>query len=250
MCNRYVSPSEREIEDFWHIGRKNPVPWHRDVAPLRLAPILKPWDGPGLDLVVAQWGMIPPGSATRIPRAKPKPGQKEGSRLSTNNARAERIDTAWTFRYSWKDGRRCLIPALSFDEPNWETLKNVWWRFRRADGAPWALAGLWSEWQDNETGEVVPNFTMLTINADAHPLMKRMHKPEVDPKTKQPLPPDQQDKRSVVAIEPADFERWLTGTVEEARALLMLTPVEQFDAQPLPQVPKAEDPPEQPSLLD
>lgn len=36
---------------------------------------------------------------------------------------------------------------------------------------------------------------MLTVNADDHPIMSRMHKP--DPK----LPPDQQDKRSVVAIE-------------------------------------------------
>lgn len=32
---------------------------------------------------------------------------------------------------------------------------------------------------------------MLTLNADNHPLMNRMHKP--DPK----LPPDQQDKRSL-----------------------------------------------------
>lgn len=42
---------------------------------------------------------------------------------------------------------------------------------------------------------------MLTINADSHPLMRRMHKP--DPK----LPADQQDKRSVVPIEFADVDR-------------------------------------------
>lgn len=36
---------------------------------------------------------------------------------------------------------------------------------------------------------------MLTINADSHPMMSRMHRP--DPK----LPPDQQDKRSDVATE-------------------------------------------------
>ena len=44
---------------------------------------------------------------------------------------------------------------------------------------------------------------MLTINADHHPLMRRMHKP--DPQ----LPPDAQDKRSVIAIEADDVERWL-----------------------------------------
>jgi len=234
MCNRYVSPDTREIEAQWSIGRRNPVPWYRDMAPLRAGPILRAWQGDGMDLEVAQWGMIPRGSPERVPRMKPKPGQKQGARLSTNNARAERVATAWTFKWAWADGRRCLIPAVSFDEPNWESGRNEWWRFRRCDGTLWALAGLWDEWRDPETGEIVPNYTMMTINADDHPLMRRMHKPELDPKTKQPLPPEKQDKRSVVAIEEKDWERWLRGTVEEARALLQLTPVEEFDAGPLP----------------
>lgn len=55
---------------------------------------------------------------------------------------------------------------------------------------------------------------MLTINADDHPIMSRMHKP--DPK----LPADQQDKRSVVAIEAGDVDQWLVGTLADAQALL------------------------------
>jgi putative SOS response-associated peptidase YedK len=39
------------------------------------------------------------------------------------------------------------------------------------------LAGLWNTWIDKETGEVRDNCTMLTLNADGHPLMGRMHKP-------------------------------------------------------------------------
>ena len=61
----------------------------------------------------------------------------------------------------------------------------------------------------------------------SHPLMRRMHKP--DPK----LGPDAQDKRSVVAIEFEDVDQWLHGTVDEARALVRLTPVEVFDAAPM-----------------
>ena len=76
-----------------------------------------------------------------------------------------------------------------------------WWRFRRADGQPWGLAGLWSVWTDKATGDAHESYTMLTLNADAHPLMGRMHKPEVDPKTKQKLPLERQDKRSVIPIE-------------------------------------------------
>lgn len=57
---------------------------------------------------------------------------------------------------------------------------------------------------------------MLTINADAHPLMSRMHKP--DPK----LPADQQDKRSVIPLEPKNYDAWLAGTVSDVGQLLCL----------------------------
>lgn len=63
---------------------------------------------------------------------------------------------------------------------------------------------------------------MLTLNADAHPLMIRMHKP--DPK----LPPDQQDKRSVIPIADGDVDAWLNGTQKDAQSLLQLAPVEHF----------------------
>ena len=68
---------------------------------------------------------------------------------------------------------------------------------------------------------------MLTLNADEHALMRRMHKP--DPK----LGPDQQDKRSVVSIDAVDVEVWLAGTVEEAAKLIRLSPADTFDAGPV-----------------
>ena len=55
---------------------------------------------------------------------------------------------------------------------------------------------------------------MLTVNADEHPLMSRMHKPDLK------APADHQDKRSVVAIERAGAEQWLTGTVADAQPLI------------------------------
>ncbi len=145
---------------------------------------------------------------------------------STNNARYEEIATKASFKASWHHGKRCIIPALSFDEPNWESGRNVWWRFARADGAPWGLAGLWNTWKDPATGELIESYTMLTINADQHPLMSRMHKP--DPK----LPIGSQDKRSVIPIELADVDQWLEGSLKDAQALLQLAPVEVFAAAP------------------
>ena len=107
-------------------------------------------------------------------------------------------------------------PADSYDEPYWGTGKNIWWRFQRADGKPWAIAGLWSEWMDPATGEVVPNYTMLTQNCASHSLLRLMHRP--DPK----LTDDAQDKRSVVPIEPEHWDEWLHGTHEQAMALIRL----------------------------
>lgn len=90
-------------------------------------------------------------------------------------------------------------------------------------------------WANPETGEIVPNYTMLKLNANAHPLLGRMHRPEVDPKTKQQLPFEKQDKRSLALLEPCTYERWLDRSTEDAKALVRLTPVEAFDAAPCPQ---------------
>lgn len=85
---------------------------------------------------------------------------------------------------------------------------------------PWGLAGLWNAWVEKTTGEVHESYTMLTINADGHPLMGRMHKP--DPK----FPADQQDKRRVISNEFGDVDRWLAGTVSEAQELLRVPALE------------------------
>lgn len=100
------------------------------------------------------------------------------------------------------------------------------WRFKRADGTLWGLAGLWSTWTDKATGEIVESFTMLTLNADAHPLVSRMHRPDSK------RPPHLRDKRSVVPIRLEDVDAWLFGTPSEAQALVRLAAPEVFDAFP------------------
>lgn len=185
------------------------------VAPLKAGPIVIPGKA-----ITGQWGMIPPHSKSRVPMLS------SGQRMSTNNCRRERMATAHTYRDAWRHGQRCIIPAETYDEPCWETGKNVWWRFSRSDGAAWALAGLWSEWVDPHTGEVVPSFTMITQNCDAHPLLRRMHKPDPN------LPTDKQDKRCPVPLEQASWEQWMLGTPEQAESLIRLPGVELFTAAP------------------
>lgn len=219
MCNRYVTPAQAEVERFWNaIPRELANPWPAQVFPRAPGPFLRAAAG-GAELLLGEWGLIPPFAATRL------------LRYQTNNARCETVAERPVFRDAWRKGQRCIIPAASFDEPCWETGRNVWWRFRRPDGAPWGLAGLWNTWVDRRTGEVVPSYTMLTINADQHPLMRRMHR--ANPKR----PPEQQDKRSVIPIERADAEQWLAGGMDDARALLRLAGAEAFAAAPLVDAP-------------
>jgi len=217
MCNRYTPPDEAAIERLWHIGRSQRPSWPRVTFPRAAGPFIRRHRDAvnhQRELVVGQWGLIPWFA-------------KEAKlTYSTNNARSEELAAKATFKHPWGRGQRCIIPARSFDEPNWESGKNVWWTFTRADSQPWGLAGLWNTWTDKATGEQHESYTMLTINADLHPLMRRMHKP--DPK----LGPDQQDKRSVIPIKMHDVDQWLEGTVEQASALLKVAPVDVFSAGP------------------
>lgn len=216
MCNRYFQPPKEKI----NFRRLIAVPegyQPGDVFPRGRGAFIRTKGEGALELVMGQWALIPP--FAKSPKLA----------YSTNNCRSETVASANTFRDAWRKGQRCAIPATWFWEPCWESGKNEWWRFARADGEAFALAGIWNEWTDRATGEVLESYTMLTQNADVHPLMRRMHKP--DPQ----LPADQQDKRSVVVLEPADLEQWLRGSEADARRLIKLPSDEVFDARPEPE---------------
>lgn len=128
MCNLYAPSIRDKISMKFAVAA--PVgDYAATVAPLKPGPFVIAGRA-----LVGQWGMIPAWSKTRVPMLP------NGQRLSTNNARCERLSTAPTYRNSWLKSRRCLIPADSFDEPYWGTGKNIWWRFWRADGEPWFIA--------------------------------------------------------------------------------------------------------------
>jgi len=214
MCNRYRPVSVTTIRDlfgFTLLEEPQPLYATTGIGPYQAGPFVH---GKGLE--VGQWGLIPWFSPAR------RPTGKGGRPISTNNCRIETVATAPSFKGPWARGQRCLIPALDYDEPYWGTGKNIWWRFGRRDGEAWALAGIWTEWTDPATGDVLQSYTMLTQNCDGHPLLGLMHKP--DPA----LPADAQDKRSVIPIERADWNTWLHGSIDEALALVRVPAVDLF----------------------
>lgn len=218
MCTRYVSPEEGAIDRAWKIDRRQPWRGPAEIFPGYRGPFIRAVPSstePAREFVVGQWNLIP----WFAKEAK--------QRYATCNARSEEVAGKASYKQPWARGQRCIIPALAFFEPCWETGKHVPWRFERADGEPWGLAGLWNTWIDRGTGEVHESYTMLTVNADQHPVMRRMHKP--DPK----LPADGQDKRSVVPIAREFTDLWLFGTIDEARRLITTPGVDELRAIPL-----------------
>jgi putative SOS response-associated peptidase YedK len=114
----------------------------------------------------------------------------------TYNARSETVAEKPSFRDAWQRGQRCIIPADAIYEPDWRSGKAIATRIARKDAEPMGIAGLWSCWKSPK-GDVY-SYTMLTINADTHDLMRQFHKP-VD------------EKRMVVILEPNQYTAWLNA---------------------------------------
>lgn len=174
-----------------------------------------------------------PATFAMVPRKHIPPGIKA---FDTMNARAETIGEKRSFSGAWKKLQLCLIPCASFYEPNWETGKAVRWKIGMPDDKPFAIAGLWRSWEEPEGAAL--SFTMLTVNADEHPLMRRFHRPGAE-------------KRSVVILRPEEYDDWLGArSTDEARSFLNLFPVEEMAAEPKPLPPRKPKEPATGSIFD
>ncbi|WP_321943056.1 SOS response-associated peptidase [Paraburkholderia tropica] len=212
MCTNYAAARRDRL--FKQFGVEPPEsPWRDEVYKDYPAPIIRRGeDGARAD--VATFGIVP---RKHIP-----PGVRV---FDTMNARAETVGEKRSYSGAWKKQQLCLIPCEAFYEPDYETGKAVRWRIGMADGSPFAIAGLWREWTEEE-GKAL-SFTMLTVNAAEHPLMKRFHKPG-------------DEKRSVVIVPPSEYEGWLSSrTMDEARSFLNLFPADLMQAAPFPAPPRA-----------
>jgi putative SOS response-associated peptidase YedK len=139
----------------------------------------------------------------------------------TCNARSETVAEKPSFRSPWREQRYALAPMMDFFEPCWESGRAVRWRFTTAGGMPFAVAALHETWTDPDTGELVRSFSLLTVNADGHPLMGRMHRPG-------------DEKRMLVVLDPADHARWLQASPPEAAELLQRTAPGVLTGEPAP----------------
>ena len=213
MCSHYQSVKDQE-RFRRHFGLAAPPdPGREDLWPgyagsfIRCHPMAAVGDEavPPMEALTGLFGLVPHWSAdTKIAR-------------HTYNARSETVAVKPSFRDAWKHAQHCIIPAEAFFEPDWRSGRAVATRIASAEGEPLGIAGLWARWRSPQ-GELVHSFTMLTINADAHPLMQQFHKPG-------------EEKRMVVILAPQHYQDWLASSPAEALGFLRAWPTERLVTQ-------------------
>ena len=164
MCGRFVTPDEREIEDFWHIGRKN---WKSPFAgapearfnvapqqgnPRNHIPVIRADPDGTLELTDMQWWLLPFWS--ELPRIK----------YSTFNARVESVATSSSFREPFKR-RRCLIPARGWFEWQDRPEGKQPWFFHSAKDGLLAFAGIWDAWKRD--GTIIESCAIIVGDPDS-----------------------------------------------------------------------------------
>lgn len=172
------------------------------------------------ELVVGQFGLVP--------RWVKSASDAKLRSTKLVNARSETVTTSNNFREAWLAGQRCIVPLTAFFEDDLRGGKAVPTRIARVDGKAMGVAGLWEQWEKD--GQVITSFTLLTINANSHALMRRYGH-------------DGTEKRMVAVLSEGTYDAWLSARPEKAREFMRAYPANWLLANPVetkkPKVPAA-----------
>ncbi len=212
MCSHYQAVKEQErlqrlflVQPLADLGKPDMWPGYTGTF-VRAHPLAQVGDDavPAREALPGLFGLVPHWSPdTKITQY-------------TYNARSETVASKPSFRDAWSKAQHCIIPAEAIFEPDWRSGRPVPTRIARADGEPMGIAGLWSAWKSPK-GEVVHSFTMLTLNAAQHPLMRLFHKPT-------------DEKRMVVILHNDQYDDWLNARPEHSKPLLRPYPADHLTA--------------------
>jgi putative SOS response-associated peptidase YedK len=111
-----------------------------------------------------KWGLIP-SWVKSVDDAK-------DIRFKTFNARSESINKKPTFSFSFSS-KRCIIPVSGFFE--WQHIgpQKIPWYIYHTDNEILSFAGLWDDWVDTSSGELLSTFSIVTTSANE--LMAGIH---------------------------------------------------------------------------
>lgn len=152
----------------------------------------------------AQWGLIPEWA------------KDTSIQNSTLNAKIETIHEKPSFKNSIS--QRCLIPADGFYEWQWldtSGKKKQKFLVHLPDDDLFSFAGLWCDWKNTQSGEIIRTYTILTT--EANQLMSVVHNSK---------------KRMPVIIHPKAEMKWLNGgNIDLYNDYLVANPLKAADEQ-------------------
>lgn len=154
MCGRFAfySPSEAAVALFGVQATAEVHPRY-NIAPTQFVAAIRNSDDAERELVMLRWGLVP--SWAKDPSI--------GNRMI--NARAETVAEKPSYRAAYRH-RRCIVLADGFYE--WQKAGDIKTPYfiSLASGAPFALAGLWENWSDKESGDSLQTTTLITTAAN------------------------------------------------------------------------------------
>ncbi|MES2731930.1 MAG: SOS response-associated peptidase [Bacteroidota bacterium] len=202
MCGRFtLTQNLRQVEQHFGVKVAQADEYHPtyNAAPTQYLPVITNLQSDTLQFF--RWGLIPHWA-------------KEASMGNKMiNARAETLTEKPSFK-KLVTQKRCLVISDGFYE--WQSLEgpaqgSLTSRKRKqpyhislASNGLFAFAGLWENWIDRNSGEVIPSFSIITTEANA--LVKEVH------------------DRMPVILSHADEALWLKDSISESDHLDLLKP--------------------------
>jgi len=187
MCSRYFLDADGNVIAYtFSVPLNEHIRKRFNIAPTQEAPVIRAAASGAREVALLRWGLVPAWAKDL----------KVGTTMI--NARSEGVEDKPSFRAAVKQ-RRCVVPASGFFEWQGEAGRKQPYAITVPDQPLFAFAGLWETWKPRG-GEPVETFTIMTTEANEQ--VARIH-----------------DRMPVIL--PMDaIDTWLTGPLEQARALL------------------------------
>lgn len=132
--------------------------------------------------------------------------QADEIKRMTLNARADTIFSKPSFREPIMK-KRCIVPSTGYFEWRHEGDKKIPYYIFLKDEEIFSMAGIYDEWLDKTTGEIIKTFSIITT--EANPLTAYIHN------TKHRMP---------AILSQKDEEKWLDPTLEKSDIEQLLLP--------------------------
>lgn len=184
MCGRYsLAKSKEDIQKRFVAQIHGDFKPEYNIAPLQKCAVIT--NQQPSDVQFFKWGLIPSWSIDNT------------TGMNLINAKAETVFQKIPFKHIVKN-QRCLVLSDGFFEWKKEGKNKVPYRFNLNTEEPFAMAGLWDSWKNEQTEEITNSFTIITT--DANKMVKSVH-----------------DRMPVILRK--DLERlWIAGDISESQA--------------------------------